>query len=140
MTMITKQYFAGFVDGEGNISIYRHKDNRTKRGYTLHPFFKVSGTNNKLLGILSKEFGGKVKLSVKPRGNAKSVYVLEYQELNQIINVLSMILPYLILKKEQAELMVEFCKKRIKNKGKIYSKEEMLIADKFLKINRRGRD
>jgi len=28
--MITKNYLAGFIDGEGSIALYKHKDSRRK--------------------------------------------------------------------------------------------------------------
>jgi len=42
--MITKNYLAGFVDGEGSISCYKRKDIRTKKGYTIN---SVLNRNNK---------------------------------------------------------------------------------------------
>tara|TARA_R100001530_G_scaffold62534_2_gene45014 strand:+ start:1324 stop:1500 length:177 start_codon:yes stop_codon:yes gene_type:complete len=51
---------------------------------------------------------------------------------------LKQILPYLIVKKQQATLLKEYVKLRLKNKNKGYSDRELEISQIFKNINKRG--
>jgi len=135
--MITKEYLAGFINGEGSIALYKHKDNRVQKGYTLHPRFEITNTNEMILKAIQKEIGGKIKVKSKQK-DCKIVKVVEFQDYKQIKSILESILPILIIKQEQAKLMIEFCNSRIESNGKKYSKRDYEIADIFSKINKRG--
>jgi len=82
----------------------------------------------------------KGKLFVKKNGlNAKVLYNVQIQDLETIRLFLESIKDNLIVKKPQAELMIEYCISRQNNKGKEYSKREIQIAEKITKLNRRGK-
>ncbi len=135
--MITKEYLAGFIDGEGSIALYKHKDKRVQKGYTLHPRFEINNTNEAILKAIQKEIGGKIRIKSNQK-NCKIVKVIDFQDYNQIRNILEILLPILVIKKEQAKLMIEFCNSRIKSNGKRYSKRDYEIAEIFSTINKRG--
>jgi len=135
--MITKNYLAGFIDGEGSIAIYKHKDVRTQKGYTLHPHFEIANTNEEVLKAIKEVIGGKLKIKPKQKG-CKKVYYVEFQDYEQIKKALTIVLPFLIIKQKQAKLMIEFCNSRIKSQGKRYSERDFEIANIFSTINKRG--
>jgi len=135
--MISKQYLAGFTDGEGYISVNTHKDIRTKRGFTLHPRIVLASTNKILLNQIQEITKGKITLNTKTHG-CKNVYVLIIQDLESILSYIKHIKKYLIIKSEQAKLIHEYCILRLKNKNKGYSDRELEIAKIFKKINKRG--
>jgi intein-encoded DNA endonuclease-like protein len=127
-----KAYIAGFLDGDGSIHV-RLKPNRTYRyRFQISPavvFYQSAKEGdhlkwlNKLLGIgyIRKRNDGIVEFIV---GDSDS-----------IIALLSNLLPYLRLKKKQAELMLEIIKLR-KSVGT--AKDFLKIAQKidlFQKIN-----
>lgn len=136
--MITKQYLAGFMDGEGCIGLYKHKDNRTKNGFTISALVSIGNTDKSLLNEIQKLSNGVVVDHKHKNNNAKMLYNLQIQNHQDIISFLELIYPYLILKKEQAKLMIDFCKKRVKSQGKTYTQSEINIVDKFRELNKRG--
>ena len=135
--MVTREYLAGFVDGEGSIAIYKHKDSRVKKGYTLHSMFDIVNTDIKALKLINKLVQGRIKPKPKQKG-CKQVYLIQLQDYKQIKYILEIISPYLIVKTKQAELMIEFCKSRLNNKNKRYSDRDYEIAELFTKLNKRG--
>jgi hypothetical protein len=103
-------YTAGIIDGEGCISIYIAK-RMVKGKYVYRPILEISAyqADKRLIDYLFFHYGGHfyehiMKNSSRPgyqwtapRGKARELFLLE-------------LLPYLILKKEQALLALEYCK------------------------------
>jgi len=135
--MISKEYLAGFIDGEGSIALYKHKDSRVQKGYTLHPKVVIANTNEVIIKAIQKEIGGKIKEMSKQK-DCKLVRIVEFQDYKQIKSILKRLLPLLIIKQPQAKLMIEFCENRIKSNGKKYSERDYEIANIFSIINKRG--
>ena len=135
--MLSKQYLAGFIDGEGYLSVVTHSDTRTKRGFTLQPVITIGSVDKIILDEISKVTFGKFQSRKKTKGN-KQLYVLQIQDLEGISLCLKQIFPYLIIKKQQATLLCEYVKLRLKNKNKGYSDRELEIAKIFKTINKRG--
>ncbi len=113
MDKITKQYIAGFFDGEGCIGIYKRKDryngaclrtqltqNKTKESFLILNFLK-----NKYGGNLSEQKTLSNGIKYNWQLNPKGVEVF-----------LKDIMPYLILKKPQARLALYWLKNRPKVK------------------------
>ena len=135
--LMNYDYLAGFIDGEGSIALYKHKDSRVQKGYTLHPKFLVSNTNEVIIKAIQKEIGGKIKSMSQHKG-CKIVQIVEFQDYKQIKSILEKLLPLLIIKQPQARLMIEFCENRIKSSGKKYTERDYEIAEIFSNINKRG--
>ena len=135
--MITKEYLAGFVDGEGSISCYKRKDTRVKKGYTINAIFSVSATNKEVIQEIANMVNLKFRLKSNGK-NCKQIYELQIQTLGKMGEFLETIKDSLIVKKKQAELMIEYCKSRINNSGNVYSNREIQIADIITKLNKRG--
>ena len=135
--MISKQYLAGFIDGEGYLSVVTHSDTRTKRGFTLQPVIAIGSVDKIILDEISKVTTGKFQSRKKIKNN-KQLYALYIQDLEGIRLCLNQILPYLIIKNQQATLLKEYIKLRLKNKNKGYSNRELEIAKLFKTINKRG--
>ena len=135
--MISKQYLAGFIDGEGYLSVVTHSDTRTKREFTLQPVIAIGSVDKIILDEISKITTGKFQ-SRKKQKNNKQLYALYIQDLDGIQYCLKKILPYLVIKKEQAILLNEYVKLRLKNRNKGYSDRELEIAKLFKTINKRG--
>ena len=135
--MITKEYLAGFIDGEGSISCYKRKDIRTKKGFTINSIISIGNTNKEIMQEISELIKG--HLFVKSNGiNSKKIYNVQIQDIATIKEFLETIKDKLILKKQQAELMIVYCELRQTNSGKPYSKREIEIAETITKLNKRG--
>src|SRR3990167_1621013 len=94
-------YIAGFVDGEGCLSIYKHQDKRISKGYTFYPKFTICSTNKYTLSLLKRELGGRIFISNKKSNTSKCVYALAIQDLENIENDKNKIYPHLIVKRKR---------------------------------------
>ncbi len=138
--MIDKRYIAGFIDGEGYISVVKHKDTRLKRGYTLFPIFRITNSNKEALEKINEFVKGDIRSNGRDRNsNHKQVYRIEVIKLERIKEILKEIKPYLIIKKQQAELMINFCNRRLKADVKNYTEDDFKFPELFSKLNKRGR-
>jgi len=92
-------YLAGIIDGEG--SIYMRIVNNT-----VSPRLQVVNTDERLIDWLQSRYGG--KRYVVTRMQRETHKPLHHWHLGAIASVplLKMVLPYLVLKREQAELAI----------------------------------
>ena len=134
---ITKEYLAGFVDGEGSITLYKRKDIRTKKGFTINAKFSIGNTNQDFMKELNS-CGGQPFIRKYNGENCKPLYELNIQDLKGIRVFLKAIQPYLIIKKKQAELMIEFIESRLSHKGSGYTEREMEITGLITALNKKG--
>ena len=94
-------YLAGIVDGEGCVSVsYKTKARHERIRLT------VSNTDRNLIDWLTSRVGGCVSKN-QGRGNRKPAYHWEVYTDNAF-KLLTELLPYLKLKKRQAELCLQF--------------------------------
>ena len=105
-------YMAGIIDGEGYISLARRNSKRNKSGIRYDIQVGVTNTNKWLLETFRFAFGGSI--SKKKKGYEKSLPssqdCFNWQVGNkQALIVVRTLLPYLRLKRPQAELAIEFC-------------------------------
>ena len=132
-------YLAGFVDGEGCIGL--RKDSSTKNVYRgkLH----ITNTNLMVLTYIKDKIGfGSLYINRKKGsyGNNKTTYVWEVCN-RQCLKVLEKIKPYLLVKKEQAGLIIKF-QKSVYRTNKKPNQKKVIIRNRIfneLKIlNMRG--
>ena len=128
MSKIDLAYTAGIVDGEGCISIAKKKEGKYIR-YVLQVM--VNSTDEWLPMWLKFAYGGNV--CKRPLKNNNHNPVWQWQTVSrQAGNFLEIILPYLHLKKPQAEIGLKFQLRRRIGRGK--SKTEFILdeADNIL--------
>ena len=95
-------YFAGLFDGEGCINVTDVKPKLARRSFQT--LAQVSMTDRRSLYLLMDSFGGSVRLTNKE--GAQPILVCRvYHKTAKLF--LEAILPYLIVKKLQAELLIE---------------------------------
>ena len=127
-------YLAGIVDGEGSISIGKHI-RKTKIGDTCTLYMarlNVVNTNLEVMNFITKVFGkhylGKERTTSKNRTLPTNVsddhklrvlnpnwnicYRWQINGTYAVLEILEKLYPYLIIKKKQAEIVMEFCRKR----------------------------
>lgn len=106
-------YLAGFWDGEGSFGIYWHKG--TSRHYGV---VQMSNTDHKIVQTFEERFGGTVHLyGHKGKQNRHWHWSLNAST-NKIRKFLQAMTPYLRQKKEEAEVLMEFCDTiGVKHKG-----------------------
>jgi hypothetical protein len=101
MTALEAAYIAGLVDGEGCLTISK------KSGDRFNAHVSITNTNRKMLEWVFD----KVKLGIiySQPGTVKSKVTFRYElRVKEIEAFLKMILPYLICKREQADLLLEY--------------------------------
>ena len=95
-------YLAGIIDGEGSIILCR-SGARASSGY-IFPLVKIANTNKILIDWLDVKFPkGRVQYRSRMNERCKDVYHWTVAS-NNAINLLSMVEPYLLLKRRQAEI------------------------------------
>jgi len=130
------EYVAGLFDGEGSISILRHKSKQTNRGFFLAPRVSLSNTDRRLEDLLEK-LGFKIRW-LKNGDNSKPIAKYEMEGMNSILTFMERLKPYLILKQEQANLIIEFCISRLNRRAYRYTERELEIVDRLSRLNKRG--
>jgi len=107
-------YTAGIVDGEGCILIARNTKRKT--GKTYHQLQVVVASSNLwLCEWLKMQYGGSItndKRYLRRSAISKSVIYKWFLTSNAASQFIKMILPYLYLKKPQAELAINFQENR----------------------------
>ena len=144
-------YAAGIIDGEGCVEIRfnNSKFERHAKGTTSRISVSQAEPRYELLEWLQRKFGGSIfehnRTDREPTHNKSRKWVTQA---NQAADFCKLILPYLLLKKRQAELIIEHqATKNQVNAGKstsgiriseeIISKREAQIEE-CARLNKRG--
>ena len=129
---LEKAYLAGIIDGEGTVAL-AHAANR----YTLRPLVNVSNCDMRLMAWLKAriQFGNVVSRGKPRKSNWKKGYIFMIEYAWKCKVVLELILPYLILKRRQAELLLEYCSSHEKGK---YTERDLVIFLELKALNKRG--
>ena len=140
-------YLAGIVDGEGHITIARHVTDkywksdgtvalRKKPNVMYQNVFGVRNTNLKLMDWLKENFGGNYYKDNRKNApkNWKTSWCWHSTSNEKTELILLGILPYLILKREQAKIVLDNIRLGVSNPEK---RQELFIKVKAL--NKRGK-
>jgi len=129
ITELERAYLAGFIDGEGCISIIEQRRTNSPMP-SLHVVVAVSSCEKTILDYWAEKTGlGSVNLSTKARGNSRNGYLWQVSA-RKAMGLLVMVYPYLILKKPQADVAFDFQETIYKNwDGKRLNPE--ILAERF---------
>lgn len=95
-------YICGFIDADGCVSIHSKAD-----GY-FHPKVTIDNTRNKPLKKIIEWLGFGTINHLKRKGNDRDLYRLDYNKKSEVYILLKTIKSKLILKQEQAELLLQW--------------------------------
>lgn len=98
-------YVAGIIDGEGSIGIAIHKSPSCKRGYTLELCVQVTSSDDWLCQWLRFGFGGSLNHHLNIHGTPMTHWTIVARKAAEFLRL---ILPYLMIKKPQAEIAINF--------------------------------
>ncbi len=115
----TKAFLAGLLDSEGSVSIGRHYSKErtyvvkgksyTYKGYTSYGVeVAVYNTYRPLMKYLVKHFGGTFRVLKKETNKRQTVYAWKPEAAGHTQEVLNLVMPYMLLKKLQAEICIKF--------------------------------
>lgn len=114
-------YIAGIMDADGCFMITRHKRKTQRKDYphkvdnwswTYLPSVKICMVEPEAIDLLYKNYGlGTLTLNgARPtRPNSRPIYQWGIRNRKQIIPFLEKILPYLRVKKERAQFLLDYC-------------------------------
>lgn len=123
-------YLAGIIDGEGCITIGA---GRKETCTNYNSIIMVTNTNKKIIDWLQQQFGGNY-YKIPASGNCKEAYRWRFLKQKEIEKLLLAILPYLIIKREQAIVLLEFV--RMSKETASQKREELF--QKMKALNKRG--
>lgn len=124
-------YAAGLFDGEGCITA-------AKTQWGIYILLQVKMTDESIIRLFHEKFGGNFYSIPEDRlTNRKARYVWRLYPSDCVLGVLDLMLPYLRVKREQAELAVSFL--RLGGKRSVYAKGERIrIRSELMRLNHQG--
>jgi len=137
-----KAYLAGYLDGDGSITISMHKNKRNKRNLGLHYETSLISKHKWFIEELHKIIGGKIQSFIYEDSRSKKEgYKIGFCNQTSALAFLKSVTPYLILKKKQAELMIKFLENRLEARREggnnvIISDESWEMAHEIRRLNR----
>lgn len=138
-------WIAGLIDGDGSIAlnfVKRKRKYHYRHDFSLLPSIRITNNNLELLEVLKKTIGGGICIQRASAKNKKwkDFYHWTLVGIFRIKSLLKQVLPDLIVRRPQAELILKYCTSRIKRlKGKPrapYSKDEIELVHKMEVLNR----
>lgn len=124
-------YIAGFFDGEGTVGIYG-------KGAKLRARISISQTNENVLSLIKTNFGyGNVYKVGRTKDHWKDAWVYAIQDVNEVIDFLTKITPFLIVKKEIA---LDVLSKALERGNEINNRRNIRVDNKLkaIKLNKEG--
>lgn len=125
------KYLAGFIDGEG---CFNFSECRT----SLIPRILITNTNLKVLQKIKAKYGGDIYSSVvknSPHWKPRHVWRLQHANCLKLTEEL---VPYLIIKKRQAKLFMNYQKSRPGKGNKLSVKLKLKFMSSMQKLNKKG--
>jgi hypothetical protein len=109
LTDVQAAWLAGLIDGEGCISIWRERREGNRSGFRYYAMVHIANTNRGLLDAIAKVIPGEVYLkdARKKLANHKPLFMFAVSR-RALSPVLTRIAPFLVIKKRQAEIAMQF--------------------------------
>lgn len=132
-------WLAGLTDGEGHLGIYWKKRKGKQEGqYCLIPTFKIRITDKRAVESIDRIYSGNIYFLEMESDKHKNQWNYELHSREDVLALVSGIKSYLRLKREQADLLIEFCKNR--KSYTEYTDRELEIYKELKKLNRTGKE
>jgi hypothetical protein len=127
--MLTLSYLAGFLDGEGCISILKRVKGKWNASYFIQ--IVIGQKDGQTLDWIQKKFGGRVYIVKR---DCSYTWNLTNKKAYEFIKILT---PFLKYKKPQAELAIKFYEERLIGNNKRsrkdgLSQEELKLREEML--------
>lgn len=116
-------YIAGLLDGEGTFTV---RWNRRARSPSFQTYIAVSMTNEEVISLLSKILQVTYSCKLREKGR-RPYYMLRITTKHEIVMILEKLLPWLIVKREHAQIILEFI--ALKERKKFARKEIDIVKE-----------
>mgnify|MGYP003604071727 CR=1 FL=1 len=102
-------YIAGIIDGEGTIRIHKSKpyQKNKHKNYSYSAGIGVGMVEKIIPQLLKESFGGSLREECVPE--RRSIWRWQVSGRMSVYKILEELVPYLIVKREQALAVMEFC-------------------------------
>lgn len=134
-------YLAAFLDGEGGIQINRSKRSNRRYAIALHPVVYFTNSNREVIQTLKQWLHTGVVIVSRQREGCKTMYVLHVTGIRNILKLLSLLENHLIVKRNQARIMLQFCRSRLSprgEEGRRFTAAELNLYRYLKRLNRKG--
>lgn len=140
---LSKEYIAGFVDGEGYLGIIRKSSKECQFGYYYTPVVKIAQVtrNDQVLKSIEDFIGyGNTTYDIREVENSCPRTYLELRGMKRIKPFVKKIQPYLVVKNKQAQILLDFCNlPSVSNKNaKEIDEIRTKMWEEIKYLNRRG--
>ncbi len=147
MTEVEKAYVAGYVDADGSLGLQRvnrKKHGEPSKSIEYRPYICITASRKDIMEKINDMLPRKLSLWTG-RNCKKGEYSKRYHTKlmgsdRKVYDICEAILPYLILKKRQAELLIEVGKMKSIHKNGKYYRDGKFNADAYEKIYEPMRD
>lgn len=116
-------YIAGFMDGEGTIGMKREQRRSVSGGYSYQAYITAANTDPVVIEWLYSLFGGNIrKRPINPgfsSPNAKPHLYVWAVGAKTAVAICELLLPYLRMKRRQAEILLEACGDARRRSGRV---------------------
>jgi AcrR family transcriptional regulator len=123
-------YIAGILDGEGCLTLSKQSEDN---GENITPVVKVNMAAEEVIEKLCDFTGLSKKKEIKTPEDRKRQWVFRLYAQKEIIQLLEQVKEYMIEKEKEAEILLEFCRKRKINNSYTEREYELLEEIKGVK-------
>lgn len=110
--MISPQYLAGLIDGEGYIAITANRTAKDVINPSFSPVIKIcmaGETARVLFEQIAEEYNCLLESYVRETKGNRLAYTLNMGGKKRVLSFIDSVIPHLHIKKQQAILLKEFC-------------------------------
>jgi len=153
LTEPQKAYLAGFIDGEGYVGLtFQIKKETSQNSATprYHPYLIIANNNSPVLFHIKDIIGeGKIYELKRSSRNQKPGFQYKLTKMSTLETLLPAIEPYLIVKKQQAKLLIRYLNTRRSKRittgtgsrgATSFDRAEEQIHQELLLLNKKGVD
>lgn len=137
---LDKAWLAGIIDGEGSITVARLGLKKTGKARYLKPMISIANTNTMIIlevkRIIDEIVGRNINVHQSNQYSQPCYSVWTASQFD-IYRVCENVSPYLRGKREQAELMMEFIRKRVEKPYARYTDDHNSYGDRINSLNHR---
>jgi len=136
-------WLAGVIDSDGCIGLYQYKPSHGYNTIVTRPSVTIVNTNELMIRTV-ENIAQRLNISYycnikkwSESTNWKDCYSIAFQNKESALKILEESKNYLVIKKEQADIVIEFCKNK-KNKHNKKTKLDDKLYKRIRILNKKG--
>jgi len=127
-----KAYIAGVIDCDGAIMMTVN----WKKYPRIVPEVVISTSDEEYARKLAEAVEGYVSKRRQPNGHL--IYRVQVSNQRRVMKLLQSVMPYLILKRREAEIVCEFCRSRQQHRRMPYTFHEKQLVKRLFELHHKG--